>query len=156
MKLRNITLTINDFGDFELLPLFRLAQAFSEPSSAINLSQLMRECFLSLRSIYGDAITQFWDDENSRLKLHSAELAILTQYASKYLESNTTYQSSINLTLPPDPKEQASKGFAQAVRERAAEPVLAPVQHIDDVVANQQRQREIDELEKRIALLKSE
>jgi|GEM_PF-5206569 len=156
MKLRNTILTINEFGDFELIPLFRLAQSFSDPSSAVDLSKLMTECYRSLRSIFGDDIIQFWDEDNQRLKLHSAELAMLTKSASDALNASTSYQDSTKLVMD-SPQEQANKGFAQAVRDKVLTPSSpSPSQQIDAVVANQQKLREIEELERQLAVLKGE
>jgi hypothetical protein len=151
MKLRNTTLEVKEFGDLELIPVFSLVQAFSNPTAASDLSRLMKECFLSLRSIYGDALNPFWDEENSRLKLHSGELAALTEAATKHLERSKTYQSS-NASITP--VKTADKEFVEAVRDRAGYGNPGE-QHLGEVIANQERQRRIEQLQQELSALQA-
>jgi hypothetical protein len=151
MKLRNITLEVKEFGDLELIPVFSLVQAFSNPTAASDLSRLMKECFLSLRSIYGDALNPFWDEENSRLKLHSGELAALTEAATKHLERSKTYQSS-SASISPSPAKTADqefveREFVEAVRDKVNP---NPAEQLGQVVANQERQRRIEQLQQEL------
>jgi hypothetical protein len=146
MKLRNITLEVKEFGDLELIPVFSLVQAFSNPTAASDLSRLMKECFLSLRSIYGDALNPFWDEENSRLKLHSGELAALTEAATKHLERSKTYQSS-SASISPSPAKTADQEFVEAVRDKVNP---NPAEQLGQVVANQERQRRIEQLQQEL------
>lgn len=92
--IRGVTVKAGTFSDLELGPLYEFSQLIEAGQGFKNLSALMPELYASLRAIFGEAITPFWQPETRRLTLHTGEIMVLANLAVEALSANPDYQAS--------------------------------------------------------------
>lgn len=93
-----------DYSDFDVLPLYRLATALSSGAEGVSMTELdacMAQSWKSLQCIFGDSLPADWfNEKQKRIKLHSSEILILSAAINADLSASKSYlQASGNARL---------------------------------------------------------
>lgn len=132
--IRGVTIKAGIFSDLELGPLYEFSQLIESGQGFKNLSALMPELYASLRAIFGESITQFWQAETHRLTLHTGEIMMLANLAAEALSTNADYQASNQRVLEMGMAKQEPVPLAPAPAAQAAI-VRGPNPQEEDIAA---------------------
>lgn len=153
VTIRGIRFTPGQFSDLETGPLNELTQLLTTGTGFDRMSHVMREVYYSLKTIFGEAIDQFWNPETSRLTLHTSEIMLLGNAAVGKLADDPHYRAGTAQAEAVGAKQEAGQAFAGAVAAKLG-PNPAEVALQAEVKA--QHQNRIDELNRELAALRAE
>ena len=99
LKIRNKTLVMGEYSDFDILPLDKLATVYDEGQGidAAQFDSIMIQAWKSLQAIFGKSLPKDWFNQDlCRIKLHVAEILLIAKVISDNLMDNEVYQNSRN------------------------------------------------------------